>query len=163
MAKTRAKGGNVAVAEARARVEIAEKCALVAVPVPNAATNPKVFKATTIDDAVGNLNVSFKVKLRKTDGASSREEIHIQSLDDFEEDELAKRSSTLREQQLQKNFLHNFQSELAQNTALREELRIMLESENKNQLVRFLKGWVQQFKKPDPQLMRLLQSNSYHH
>lgn len=160
MAKKRAKGGNVKPAQAAARVEIADKCAMVAVPVPNAKAKPRVFKATNIEEAVGNLNVSFKLKLKNLDGASSREEINIRSTGDFEESNLVRQSATLRRQQQQMTFLHDFQNEIATNPALREELKTMLESDNKEKLVRFLKNWVKQIQKPEPQFIQLLQSNS---
>ncbi len=159
MAKKRAKGGNVKLSQAAARVDIADKCAMVAVAVPNASAKPKVFKAPTINDAVGNLNVSFKMKLKKLDGTTTRDEIKIQSLDDFEEPTLVQQSNALREQQQQMTFLHDFQNEIKTNSALREELKAMLESENKEKLVRFLKGWLKQIKKPEQQFLHLLQSN----
>lgn len=160
MAKKRAKGGNVTTAQAAARVNIAEKSALIAVPVPNAKAQPEVIKATNITEAASQLKVSFKIRQTKLDGSSVKEEIHIKSLDDFEEANIVDRSATLREQQGQMIFLHDFQNELRSNQALREELKVMLQEENKEKLIQFLKGWVSQFKKPEQQFLQRIQFES---
>ena len=85
--------------------------------------------------------------------------MYKRQLDDFEEPTLVQQSDCLREQKQQMNFLHDFQNEIKNNPALREELKEMLASDNKQKLVLFLKNWVQQFKKPEPQFLQLLQSN----
>jgi predicted component of type VI protein secretion system len=153
-----AKGGNVKTRQAKARVDIADKSALVAVDSPNAGARPKVFKANTINDAVSNLKVSFKTKLKKLDGTTCRETIAINSLDDFEEPVIVEQSEALRQQKQQMTFLHDFQNELKTNPGLREELQEILDSEKKGQLIDFLKRWAKQFQKPEMQLMQLLKS-----
>lgn len=154
----RAKGGNIVPADAAARVEIAEKCALVAVPVPNAPAKPKPAKAETIDEALKALNVSFKVSLRRADGSISKEKLNIETLDDFEEPTIVRKSDALRELKQQMEFLHEFQNELQNNPVFVEELREFLEGEKREQFIRFLLGWSQQLKKPSSQFLELLKS-----
>ncbi|NUO02688.1 MAG: type VI secretion system contractile sheath small subunit [Saprospiraceae bacterium] len=154
----RAKGGNVAPADAAARVEITEKCALVAVPVPNAPAKPEPFKADSIHKAIEGLGVSFKFNLRHLDGTSSREKLEIESLDDFEEATIVRKSVTLRELKRQMEFLHEFQNELRHNPVFRQELKEFLNSDQRGQFVQFLKGWAQQLKKPSSEFLKLLQS-----
>lgn len=151
-----AKGGNVVPADAAARVEIAEKCALVAVPVPNAPAKPKAVKATTINEAINALNVSFKVSLRGADNTTCREKIRIESLDDFEEAMIVQKSEALRELKRQMEFLHEFQNELQHNPIFVEELKEFLQGEKRASFIQFLKGWSQQLKKPSSQFLELL-------
>ena len=155
MAK-RAKGGNVKTAAAAAKVDIADKSAMVAVPVPNAPAKPKPIKANNIDTALSNLNTEFNVKLKKLNGESSREKLKVTSLGDFEESALVAQSAALREQRQQMLFLHDFQNELQTNTAFREELNDLLKSNKKSELLKFLRGWASQLKKPESQFMQLL-------
>ena len=150
-------GGNIRKAKAVAKVEIMKKSALVAIDVPNAPLNPKPFKAEDIDSAVAQLDVTFKVKLQKLDGSSVKEKIAINSLDDFEETELVQQSEALNEQRRQMIFLHDFQEELA-NENFREELKELLESDKKDKLLAFLKGWSKQLKKPESRFLQLLKS-----
>lgn len=158
MSNKRSKGGNVTPAEAAARVDIAEKCALVAVPVPNAPAKPKPFKAETIHEAIEELGVGFKVNLRRQDGTTSRETISIQSLDDFEEPAIVRKSPVLRELKRQMEFLHEFQNELRHNPVFRQELMDFIQEGKREQFVQFLKGWTQQLKKPSSQFLELLRS-----
>lgn len=159
MTNQTAKGGNVRTASAKAKVDIAEKTGFVAVPVPNAKANPTPTKSTTINEAIGNLNVSFKMKLKKLDGSSEKEAIAIRTLEDFEESNMVEQSDVLREQKQQMAFLHDLQHEINSNPVLQEELQTMLQKENKGKLVQFLQGWIKQLKKPAPQFLQLLHSN----
>lgn len=152
-----ASGGNVKKAKAAAKVEIMKKSALVAIDVANAPTNPKPFKAEDIDSAVEQLGVSFKVKLQKLDGTTIKEKIAINALNDFEEAELVQQSEALNEQRRQMIFLHDFQEEL-NNKNFREELKELLESDKKEKLLTFLKGWSKQLKKPESRFLNLLRS-----
>lgn len=154
----RSKGGNVTPAEAGARVDITEKCALVAVPVPNAPAKPKPFRAETIHEAVEELGVSFKVNLRKQDGTTSRETIAIKTLEDFEEPAIVRQSEALRELKRQMEFLHEFQNELQNNPIFRQELMEFIQEGKRDQFIGFLKGWTAQLKKPSSQFLELLRS-----
>lgn len=158
MAKKRAKGGNVKPSDAAARVDIAEKSAFVALAVPKAPARPKAIEAPTIDDAIKGLDITFKLKLRKLDGSLSREEIRMNALEDFEEQEIVKKSPALREQQAQMLFLHDFQNELQHNPAFVEELKDILASDKKQALLQFLSHWRRQLKQPTPQFLELLHS-----
>ena len=152
-----ASGGNVKKTKAAAKVDIMKKSALVAMDVPNAPTSPKPFNAEDIDSAVKQLGVSFKVKLQKIDGSAIKEIIAINALDDFEEAELVQQSEVLNEQRRQMVFLHDFQEEL-NNKNFREELKDLLESDKKQKLIAFLKGWSKQLKKPESRFINLLRS-----
>jgi hypothetical protein len=157
MAK-RAKGGNVTPAEAAARVEIAEKSALIAVEVPKAPAKPKVKKAVNMDEALEHLGVSFKVQLRDLEGKSSREKVNIESLEDFEEATIVEKSSILSEQKRQMTFLHDFQNELQNNPVFVDELIEFLEGEKREAFLNFLKAWNKELKKPNSQFLELLKS-----
>lgn len=159
MAKKRAKGGNIVPAEAAARVDIADKCALVAVETPNAPVKPKALKASTINEALGQLDVQFKVQLRRLDGTVAKESISIGSLDDFEEATIVKKSDVLREQKRRMQFLHDFQNELQNNPRFREEIKAFLAGEKRDQFVAFLQAWKTQMKKRDSQFLALLRSS----
>lgn len=152
------KGGNVVPAQAGARVDFSKKCALVAVETPNPPAKTQAVKATNIDAALEQLNVEFKFQLRRLDGATSREKLSIKSLDDFEEATIVEKSEVLREQKKRMNFLHEFQNELKHNPVFREELKIFLESDKRDQFMEFLKGWAVQMKKPNSQFLQLLRS-----
>lgn len=154
----RSKGGNVVPADAAARVEIAEKCALIAVEAPNAPAKPQAVKAPNIDAALQHLNVGFKVQLRRLDGSAAREKINIQSLDDFEEATIVEKSEVLREQKMRMEFLHDFQNELKHNPVFREELKAFLGSDKRAEFIQFLLNWVGQMKKPSSQFMQLLRA-----
>ncbi|MEM8523913.1 MAG: hypothetical protein AAGG68_04680 [Bacteroidota bacterium] len=153
------KGGNVKKTKATARVEIAKKSALVALDTPNAPLNPKVLKAESTDEALSQLNVSFKTKLSRLDNSTVKEKIEIQSLDDFEEATIVQKSETLRELQQQMLFLHDFQEKL-NDEAFLEELKDFLQSEKKEKLIHFLKEWTKQLKKPSPRFLDLLQAGT---
>lgn len=159
MAKKRAKGGNVVTADAKARVEISEKCALIAVEVPNAPAKPQALKAATIAEALQQLGVNFKVSLRRLDGASVREKIHIHSLDDFEEAAIVNNSGVLREQKRRMEFLHDFMNELKQNPRFREEIKSFLAGEKREHFIRFLNAWSAQMKKQDSQFLAFLHNS----
>ncbi len=161
-------GGRVQRADAKAQVKNAKKSALVAVPVPDAPTNPVPFKASTIDEAIKGLKVSFKVNLRQIDGTSSREVLAIESLGDFEEPALVLKSATLRELNRQKEFLQQFQDELQKNRKFKKELEEILTPKKRDgveafntrdELVRFLKDWMTQLKSPSPEFLKLLNPN----
>lgn len=158
MAK-RLKGGNVMPADAAARVEIAEKCALIAVETPNAPAKPQIVKAPNINAAIPQLNGKFKVQLRRLDGTIVRERINIETLDDFEEATIVANSEVLREQKLRMEFLHDFQNELKFNPVFREELKVFLASDKRAEFIQFLQNWVAQMKKPSSQFIQLLKSN----
>ena len=153
-----AKGGNVIPADAAARVEIAEKCALVAVPVPNAKARTKPVKAKTIDDALRELSVSFKVNMRRSDGSTKKEKLQVNELADLEEPGLVSQSEVLKELKRQMEFLHEFQNELQHNPVFIEELRVFMQGEKRAQLLTFLKAWVHALKKPSSQFLDLLRS-----
>lgn len=155
---TKSKGGNVVPAHAAARVDIAKKCAMIAVETPNAPAKTKAFKAPNIDAAIQGLNQSFRVQLRRLDGSAQREKIDIQSLDDFEESVIVHNSEVLRAQKLRMTFLHDFQNELRNNPVFREELKAFLASDKRAQFVQFLQNWVGQMKKPSSEFLRLLKS-----
>lgn len=154
----RAKGGNITPADAAARVEIAEKCAMIAVPVPKAPAKPDAIQASTINEAIKGLNVEFKINLRRQDGSSSKEKISIESLDDFEESTIVKKSEALRELKRQMEFLHEFQHELQNNLIFMEELRAFVQGEKRDVFLKFLKAWTARLKKPDSQFLELLRS-----
>jgi hypothetical protein len=158
MAKKRAKGGNIVPADAAARVDIAEKCALIAVETPNAPARPTGLQASTIDEALGQLAVDFKVQLRRLDGTTARETIAIRSLTDFEEPTIVEKSDVLREQKRRMQFLHEFQNELQHNPTFRAEVKAFLASEKREQLVAFLEAWKLQMKKRDSQFLDLLRT-----
>lgn len=149
-------GGNVVPANAAARVDISKKCALIAVDIPNAPAKPQAFKATNISKALEQLNVSFKVQLRRLDGSAVKEKISIKSMEDFDEAVIANQSEVLREQQLRMVFLHDFQHELRYNKQFRAELSAFLDSDKKSELITFLQNWVSQMKKPTSQFLQLL-------
>jgi hypothetical protein len=161
MAKKRAKGGNVVPASAAARVEITDKCALVAVPVPNAPAKPQAIRANTINEALEPLNVNFKVQLRRLDGSTAKEKITIRSLDDFEEATIVEKSDVLREQKQRMQFLHDFQNELKHNARFREEIKAFLAGDKRQQFVEFLQAWKAQMKKRDSQFLALLRASSF--
>lgn len=146
-------------AHAAARVDIAKKCAMIAVETPNAPAKPKAFKAPNMDSALRQLDVSFKVQLRRLDGSTQREKIDIQSLGDFEEASIAQNLEILREQKRRMAFLHDFQNELRNNPVFREELKCFLASEKREQLVQFLQGWIGQMKKPSSEFLQLLKAS----
>ena len=129
-----------------------------AVNVPKAPANPKVAKATTIDEALAHLNVSFKVQMRRLDGSISKEKVAIQTLADFEEPTIVQKSDALREQQQQMQFLHDFQNELQHNPIFVQELRDFLQGEKREAFLQFLKAWQAQLKKPSSQFLELLRS-----
>lgn len=153
-----AKGGNIIPADAAARVEIAEKCALVAVPVPNAKARTKPVKAQNIDDALRELSVGFKVKLRRSDGSTKKENLQVNELADLEEPGLVNQSEVLKELKRQMEFLHEFQNELQHNPVFVEELKEFMQGEKREQFLTFLKAWVQALKKPNSQFLELLRS-----
>ena len=157
MAK-RAKGGNVRRAKAGAKVEIAEKCAMIAVDTPNAPAKPKSAKASTINEALKHLGVVYKFKLRRLDGTSTTEKHRIEELDDFEEATIVEKSEVLREMKRQMAFLHDFQHELQNNPTFREELRAFMESDKREHFLQFLCAWRDQLKKPSSQFIELLRS-----
>ncbi|MBK8922370.1 MAG: hypothetical protein IPM81_12845 [Saprospirales bacterium] len=152
------KGGNVVPAEAAARVDINQKCALVGVETPNAPAKPKIEKAPNIDAALGLLDVKFKVNLRRLDGTAAKEEIRIETLSDFEESTIVQKSNVLRAQKLRMEFMHEFQNELRHNPVFRAELAEFLKSEKREEFVRFLQNWVGQMKKPSSAFLQLLRS-----
>lgn len=154
----RAKGGNVAPADAAARVEIAEKCAVVAVPVPNAPARPEPKKAPTINEAIQQLGIGFKVNLRRLDGTSNREKINIRTLDDFEEATIVRQSDVLRELKRQMEFLHELQNELQHNPVFVEELREFVEGGKRELFIHFLRRWCGQVRNPSSQFLQLLRS-----
>lgn len=154
----RSKGGNVVPANASSRVEITKKCALVAVESPNAVDKPQPFKAPNMDIALQQLGVSFKVQLRRLDGSVVREQINISRLEDFEEATIVSNSDVLREQRIRMEFLHDFQNELKHNPVFREELKSILNSEKRSDLIQFLTNWVSEMKKPSSQFIELLRS-----
>jgi len=154
-----AKGANIKKVKAKARVDIAKKSALVAIDTPNAPLNPKPFQADNIDNAVSELGVKFKVNLQKMDGTKSKEELNMNSLDTFEEADLVAKSAALSEQQRQMDFLHEFQNQLGDDN-FRAELKELLQSEKKDKLLAFLKGWSKKLKKPDSQFLDLLRAGS---
>ncbi|HOY05717.1 MAG TPA: type VI secretion system contractile sheath small subunit [Saprospiraceae bacterium] len=145
-------GGRVVPATVGARVEIAQKCALIAVETPNAPLKPEPVKATNIDDALQQLGVSFKVQLRNLDGEPSKETIDIRSLDDFEEATIVEHSTVLSEQNLRMNFLREIQDQLCNNKIFREDLKALLASEKRTFFLEFLQGRIGDLKKPAPGL-----------
>lgn len=158
MLHKRVKGGNVVPADAKARVEITKKCALVAVDTPNAPAKTQAVKAININDALKALDVKFKVQLRRLDGSTSREVIEIKSMDDFEEPTIVQKSDVLREQKMRMAFLHDFQNELRNNPVFREELKTFLAGDKRDEFLAFLRGWISQVKKPDNEFIKLIRS-----
>ena len=132
---------------------------MIAVEVPNAPAKPQALKATTIDEALRQLGVNFKIALRRLDGTTAREKLHINSLDDFEEAAIVNNSGVLREQKRRMEFLHDFMNELKQNPRFREEIKAFLASEKRDRFVEFLNAWSTQMKKQDSQFLALLRNS----
>lgn len=151
-------GGNAKRNSASAKVDFTKKCALTLVPVPKAPAEPRVMAAPTLREALAAFDVTFKFTLRRLDGTTNKEQVAIRSLEDFEEDAISAQTAVLREQKSQMDFLHQFQHELAANAAFAEEMQELLRGENKERLIHFLRGWSGQFRKREPQFLRLLQS-----
>lgn len=159
MPNQRAIGGNAKVNKGKAKVEIAKKSALLAVPIPNPPKKPVVTHAANIDEAISQLKVSFKYNLQKLDGSESKEKVDINSLDDLSEQAITQGSDTLNELVEQKKFLHQFQNALRNNKRFQTQLTAFFKDENeaeRQRLLSFLKVWIGQLKEPSPAFLNWL-------
>lgn len=137
--KMNSDGGNAAKQITGSSFEMLPGKAVTVIP-RDGLRKPEFFEAETIDEFAKKTKMTYDVDLRKTDGASAKEKVVIQSLGDVELNTLIQNSETLKGQIKQQEFLAKFMDEMNANPRFKAEMQsILSDPKRKEQLLSALK------------------------